>query len=315
MKRFALLALLAYVALPVDDARAATNLPMVCTNPAEAGKPVNQACGGPAQTGQVYRVPLDTDLVRVRSDGAQVADWTSTAYVWLAWKDLAQGRLYDVCKTDVAPGSSVPDGTCTDWGMVPRANAQPTIAVSPASGVAPLDVTVTWNVPGGSSCQAGGRWAGPKPLQGSEVVKVTATGAAAFSLTCSLPGPFVPIDTRLQWTAPTQNTDGTAYTNPGGYAVYHGKSSPPPQVATISSPATVTYTLPKVAPGPWWFGVDAVNTAGVRSELFSFQSTVIGQASTTPWTGTATSTVSPPTVPVPAKPKAPVLTITEVPSP
>jgi hypothetical protein len=115
------LALLIFTSLCMcHPARADTNLPMTCQTPADVGKPVNVGCTGIAQTGQIYRTPLDTDLVRVRDDGATVADWSSTHYVWKAWKNVQPGELYDVCKDDVPQGQSVPNGSCTNWGMIQR---------------------------------------------------------------------------------------------------------------------------------------------------------------------------------------------------
>jgi len=113
------LALLA-TALLTPEAHAATGLPQVCPTPSEAGKPVNMGCGGRAQTGQLYRTPRDTDLVRVMTDGGTSANWESTAYQWKRWSSVAVGEYYDTCRSDVAEGVLVTANTCTAWGMVPR---------------------------------------------------------------------------------------------------------------------------------------------------------------------------------------------------
>lgn len=129
-------ALLGFAVCFSGIATAATNQAMICKVPTEAGKPVNVGCGGTAQTGQVYGTPVDSDLVRVRSDGATVADWSSNAYVWKAWKDVAPGAYYDVCTSDVPVGALLTGGACTTWGMIPR-------PLTNTTGV----VTLTWTPP------------------------------------------------------------------------------------------------------------------------------------------------------------------------
>lgn len=116
----ALLVLCGLAALPLT-AEAATNLPMVCTDASQAGTAVNVGCGGRAMSGQVFRTPRDTDLVRVRTDGAKVADWESSTYAWKAWAQVKPGEFYDTCTADVAEGSPVPGSSCAAYGMIARA--------------------------------------------------------------------------------------------------------------------------------------------------------------------------------------------------
>lgn len=70
----------------------------------------------------------------------------------------------------------------------------------------------------------------------------------------------------LQWTAPTQNTDGSALTNLGGYRIYFGSSaSSLTQTQQIASASTTSYVLNNLSAGTWYFAVAAYTTAGVES--------------------------------------------------
>jgi hypothetical protein len=72
----------------------------------------------------------------------------------------------------------------------------------------------------------------------------------------------------LSWSAPTQNTDGTALTNLSGYKVYHGTSaSSLTDVRTISNAGITTFVFDQLAAGAHYFAVSAVNSAGTESAM------------------------------------------------
>jgi hypothetical protein len=286
---------------------AATGLAMVATDSSCAGKPVNTACGGRDQTGQIYRVPLDTDLVRVMTDGKTVANWDSNAYAWAIWKNVAPGQFYDQCDTDVPVGSPVPDGACQVWSMKARAAAPAAFSASPTSGPAPLAVTVTWNIPSGSACQAGGGWSGAKAAAGSEVVTINAS--ASLTLACTVPGPNGPGSAVLSWAIPTQNTDGSALTDLAGFNLYSGTTNPPTiKLSPMLAKNVTTYTFSNLPDGSTqWFGITSQNAAGAESDMVVGSKLIAGQASTKPWSGApiAISITTPP----PKKPRAPALSV------
>lgn len=304
-------AILAALWIITHSAHAATGLAITCPLPGEAGKPVATSCGGQGQEGQIYKTPAGTDLVRVdparKVGDAAVWDASNVAYQWKAWSALAAGELFEVCTTDIPDPTPLGTG-CAAWNWSPRATMAPTLTVAPTTGRAPLSVAVTWAVQGGTNCQAGGAWSGAKAAQGTESVTLPA-GAAAFSLTCSVPGTPTAGPVRLSWVAPTQNTDGSAYTNAAGYVVTYGKDNPPvTEAPRITSPATLTTTI-QLAPGAWFFGLQAISTSGALSEKAIVAGNAAGTPTTTTWAATATATVTAP--PAPAKPKAPTgLTIT-----
>jgi hypothetical protein len=70
----------------------------------------------------------------------------------------------------------------------------------------------------------------------------------------------------LSWTAPTENTNGTALTDLAGYWIYYGTSSNAlTKTMKISNPGVVTYVLSNLSPGTWYFAISAYTTGNVQS--------------------------------------------------
>jgi hypothetical protein len=70
----------------------------------------------------------------------------------------------------------------------------------------------------------------------------------------------------LSWTAPTENTNGTALTDLAGYWIYYGTSANAlTKTLQISNPGLVTYVLSNLSPGTWYFAISAYTTANVQS--------------------------------------------------
>ena len=98
----------------------------------------------------------------------------------------------------------------------------------------------------------------------------TATASLpAFSITVAAPTPPPSPTTgsaTLSWTAPTQNTDGSALTNLAGYRIVYGTSQNAlTQTITINNAGTTTYVIDGLTPATWYFAVRAVNSAGAES--------------------------------------------------
>ena len=74
----------------------------------------------------------------------------------------------------------------------------------------------------------------------------------------------------LSWTAPTQNTDGSALTDLAGYKIYAGfvQGGPYGDVSiTINNPTTTTFTVPGLTEGSTYFFVTtAFNSANPVQE-------------------------------------------------
>jgi hypothetical protein len=85
----------------------------------------------------------------------------------------------------------------------------------------------------------------------------------AFSVTVTAPSSA---SATVNWTAPTENTDGTALTDLAGFVLSYGQSpSALTQSVQISDPSTTSFTVDNLAHGTWYFGITAVNSAGTQS--------------------------------------------------
>ncbi len=77
---------------------------------------------------------------------------------------------------------------------------------------------------------------------------------------------LVPGKVQLSWRAPSFNTDGTALGDLAGYRIRHGSN---PFILEnhidLPNPSLDSIELNEFPPGPQWFAVTAVNSAGVES--------------------------------------------------
>jgi hypothetical protein len=80
----------------------------------------------------------------------------------------------------------------------------------------------------------------------------------------------------LSWSAPTQNTNGTALTNLAGYHIYYGTSTGNlSQSVQIANSGLTSYVLSNLAAGTWYFEVNAYTTAGAESVVSNIASKTI----------------------------------------
>lgn len=86
----------------------------------------------------------------------------------------------------------------------------------------------------------------------------------AFTITVTA-GPAIGSAT-VSWSPPTQNTDGTALTNLGGYRLRYGTSETSlVQTIEIPNPSVSSRVVTDLAAGTWFFAVVAYNTSGAES--------------------------------------------------
>ena len=72
----------------------------------------------------------------------------------------------------------------------------------------------------------------------------------------------------LEWSDPTQNTNGSALTDLAGIHIYYGTSeSAMNHEVTVSSTSETSYTISGLAAGTWYFGATAYTTTGMQSAL------------------------------------------------
>lgn len=177
-----------------------------------------------------------------------------------------------------------------------------TITVTPTSANTPAAATLTWSSTGATSCVASGSWSGTKATSGSQSL-TNLVANATYTLACK--SADVTGTANLSWTAPTQNTDGTAITNLDGYRIYHGTSSANlDKVVDVTNSAVSAFSISNLAPATWYFGVRAYNTAGAESAMSNIASKTLGASGITT-TKSATFTA----IPVPNAPSG--LTVAE----
>ena len=139
-----------------------------------------------------------------------------------------------------------------------------TLDVQPRTFTVPATLTVTWSALGAGNCTASGGWNGNKAASGSEQV-AGVVGSTTFELNCS--GATTPVT--VSWTNPTQNTDGTTYTNPKHTEVYRASSAAGlPNATAVVVPATATsYLFTNLPAGKSYFAVKAVSLLNAKSDL------------------------------------------------
>jgi hypothetical protein len=95
------------------------------------------------------------------------------------------------------------------------------------------------------------------------------TGSSAATSDESAAAPTPTVDSSavtLNWTPPTENTNGTALTNLAGYDIHYGTASGDyTQTVSVSNAGIATYVVDDLTPGTYYFAVAAVNSQGTES--------------------------------------------------
>jgi hypothetical protein len=100
------------------------------------------------------------------------------------------------------------------------------------------------------------------------------TSLAAFNITVSPAAATAAVT--LSWSAPTENTDGTALSNLQGYNVHYGTSSGTyTQTIKVANAGVTTYVVQSLPAGTYYFAVSAYNSAGADSGLSPEVSTTV----------------------------------------
>ena len=110
-----------------------------------------------------------------------------------------------------------------------------------------------------SGCGGGGPAGTAAPSQAA------ATGLATVDAPTASSGAIT-----LDWTPPTENTDGTPLTDLTGYDIHYGtQSGDYTQSISVSNPGIATYVVDNLTPGTYYFSVAAVNSDGTESPMSS----------------------------------------------
>jgi hypothetical protein len=91
----------------------------------------------------------------------------------------------------------------------------------------------------------------------------TSTQLPAFSITVSQVSNGA---VTLDWTAPTDNTDGSVLSNLAGYKIVYGTSPGSlTQTINISNPSLTSYVVQNLSAATWYFSIRSYNSQGVES--------------------------------------------------
>jgi Putative Ig domain len=80
----------------------------------------------------------------------------------------------------------------------------------------------------------------------------------------------------IDWTAPTENTDGTVLTNLAGYNVRYGTSPDNlTQVVKLANPGLTSYVVDNLSAGKWYFAISSYASNGTESSNSGVVATTI----------------------------------------
>ena len=72
----------------------------------------------------------------------------------------------------------------------------------------------------------------------------------------------------VNWTPPTDNSNGTALTNLSGYQIHYGTASNNlAQTVQVTNAGLTSYTLTNLTAGTWYFAVTSYTSAGTQSSM------------------------------------------------
>ena len=159
-----------------------------------------------------------------------------------------------------------------------RAQNTLTFTAGATSGTETVVPILTWDTsPLADDCIASGDWSGNKGGAGTETLAAITSGAT-YNLTCEWSEDTV----TLTWTPPTQNTNGTPYTDPNGYKIHYGQTDGGPYtiIEDIDNDLVTTFVISPLTPGDWFFVATAYNQLDIESDFSGQVMKTMGLAST-----------------------------------
>jgi hypothetical protein len=117
----------------------------------------------------------------------------------------------------------------------------------------------------------GGTTQGTAPASGNTTPDSSSTTVASIDkgskpVTTPPPNTVSTGTATLDWTPPTENSDGSVLINLAGYTVYYGTSPDSlTESVKVSNPGLSAYTLSNLAAGTWYFAVTSYSSAGIES--------------------------------------------------
>jgi hypothetical protein len=174
-----------------------------------------------------------------------------------------------------------------------------TLRANQTSATGSLTPVLTWSTnPVARSCRASGGWSGDKAVSGTQTLP-SINASTNFTLTCSWSGGTA----LVRWTAPTQNTNGSALTNLGSFRILYGTSaSALNQSHTVSDVTARQATIQSLTPGTWYFAVRARTTSNFESADSTVATKNVTSATSASTVGIAITPTTPPPPPPPPPP-------------
>jgi hypothetical protein len=223
-------------------------------------------------TGQVYGKPPASAVGKFGGIGIQANDGTALAMLWFSITVTSSGGSTPTVKISGTPATSVAvnkpykfQPTATDsagrslsfsiknkpsWALFSILNG--TLSGTPISTQTGTYSNIVVSASDGVASSA-------LPAFAIKVSAASTTGSAT-----------------LEWTDPTQNTNGSKLTNLAGIHIYYGNSaSSLTQKVTVADTSETSYTITGLASGTWYFGATAFNTSGVESVMSALGHKVI----------------------------------------
>jgi len=169
----------------------------------------------------------------------------------------------------------------TDWyGYVTTVPFSITVTRAPTNPVSdptkPGSTVTTGKTPTGGGTTGGG-------TTGSTGGTSSGSGSGSGSGTSSGGAPSAPGGSThsagsvtLDWTPPTENTDGSTMTNLAGYTVHYGTDRTKlTQSIKVSNAGVATFVVDNLTAGTWYFSVTSFNAQGVESTYSGVVSTKV----------------------------------------
>ncbi len=147
------------------------------------------------------------------------------------------------------------------------------------TGTEVVTPVLTWDThPAADDCIATGDWVGAKGPSGTETLP-DITSSATYNLICN----WLEDSVRLDWIAPTENTDGTPLTDLASYSIYQG-SGPDDRSGPVYKDidaGVVTYVVEPLSLGSYcWVGT-AINARGIESIFSNETCKIVGESDAT----------------------------------
>jgi hypothetical protein len=294
------------IVISASDGKASVSLPSFSIAVQAAANKTPTISGTPATTGKVgsgYSFqPTSAD-----ADGDTLGYTIQNRPTWAAF-DTKTGLLNGTpsaagtfANVIISVSDSKASASLAAFSIVvsAAANGTPSISGTPATSVTagatynfqptgtdPEGNTLTWNITNKPS------WATFSTTTGKLSGTPAAGNAGAFaniviSVTdgtnsASLPAFTITVGSgqlgsaTLSWTAPTENTDGSALSDLAGFRVVYGTSSGAlNQTVQIANPGASSQVVDQLASGTWYFAVKAYTSGGAESDTSNVVSKAI----------------------------------------